>query len=119
WSARIEDAALRFELRNVLIATLDSLPEDYRKIVALRDVDGLSPQDISQMTGLSVAAVKTRTHRARLVLRRRLGEYLSDRPWSLSAPSPRRGRTTSFEQETVALGAAALSGKQGASRACS
>jgi RNA polymerase sigma-70 factor, ECF subfamily len=91
WSARIEDPALQFELRNVLIAALDSLPEDYRAIVALRDVEGLSPQDVSQITGLSVAAVKTRTHRARLVLRKPLGEYLSDRPLSLSPPSPRRG----------------------------
>ena len=80
WSARIEDPALQFELRNVLIAALDSLPEDYRAIVVLRDVEGLSPQDVSQISGLSIGAVKTRTHRARLVLRKRLGEYLSDRP---------------------------------------
>lgn len=91
WSARVEDPALQFELRNVLIAALDSLPEDYRAIVVPRDVEGLSPQDVSQITGLSVAAVKTRTHRARLVLRKRLGEYLSDRPLSPSPPSPRRG----------------------------
>lgn len=80
WSARIEDPALHVELRNVLIAAIDSLPEDYRGIVLLRDVEGLSPQDVSQITGLSIGAVKTRTHRARLVLRKRLGEYLSDRP---------------------------------------
>ena len=91
WSARIEDPSLQFELRSVLIAALDSLPEDYRAIVALRDVEGLSTHDVSQITGLSVAAVKTRTHRARLVLRRWLGEYLSDRPLLLSPPSQRRG----------------------------
>jgi len=72
----------------VLIAALDSLPEDYRAIVQLRDVEGLSPQEVSQITGLSVAVVKTRTHRARLVLRKRLGAYLSDRPLSLSPPLP-------------------------------
>ena len=87
WSARIEDPALQFELRNVLIEALDSLPEDYRAIVLLRDVEGLSTQDVSQITGLSIAVVKTRTHRARLVLRKRLGEYLTDRPSSLSPPS--------------------------------
>src|SRR5262249_48263666 len=91
WSPRIEDPALRFELRSVLIAAIDSLPEDYRTTVVLRDVEGLSPQDVSQATGLSVAAVKTRTHRARLVLRQRLGDSFSDRPSSLSPPSPRRG----------------------------
>ena len=82
WSARIEDPALQVELRHVLIAALDSLPEDYRAVVVLRDVEGLSPQDVSEMTGLSVAAVKGRTHRARLALRKRLGEYLSDPPLS-------------------------------------
>jgi len=89
WSARIEDPALQCELRNVLIAALDSLPEGYRTIVLLRDVEGLSPPDVSQITGLSIAGVKTRTHRARLVLRKMLGEYLTDRPLSPSAPSPR------------------------------
>ena len=89
WSARIEDPALQCELRDVLIAALDSLSEGYRTIVLLRDVEGLSPPDVSQITGLSIAGVKTRTHRARLVLRKRLGEYLSDRPLSSAAPSPR------------------------------
>ena len=85
-SAHVEDPALRFELRNVLTAALESLSEDYRAIVLLRDVEGLSPQHVSQITGLSIGGVKTRTHRARLMLRKRLGEYLSDRP---SSPSPR------------------------------
>ena len=91
WSTRIDDPALQLELRNVLTAALDSLPEDYRAIAMLRDVEGLSPHDVSQITRLSVAAVKTRTHRARLVLRKQLGDYLSDRPLPLSPPSPRRG----------------------------
>src|SRR5262249_8958488 len=78
WSARMEDPAVQFELRNVLSAALDSLSEDFRAIVVLRDVEGLSPQDVSQIIGVSVAAVKGRTHHARLALRHRLGEYLSD-----------------------------------------
>jgi sigma-70-like protein len=56
-------------------------------IVLLRDVEGLSQQDVSQITGLSIGAVKTRTHRARLVLPKRLGEYLSDRPLSDERPA--------------------------------
>ena len=92
WSSRIADPALQLELRHVLIAALESLPEDYRAIVVLRDVEELSPLDVSQITGLSVAAVKTRTHRARLVLRKRLGEYLSDRPLSLFPSSRRRDK---------------------------
>jgi RNA polymerase sigma-70 factor (ECF subfamily) len=87
WSAHVEDPALRFELRTVLTAALDALPGDYRAIVMLRDVEGLSPPTIGQITGLSVAAVKTRTHRARLMLRKRLGEYFSDRPLSVQVAS--------------------------------
>lgn len=82
WSRQVEDPALQFELQKVLAAALDTLPEDYRAIVMLRDVEGLSPPDISQITGLSVPTVKTRTHRARLMLRKRLGQYFSDRPRS-------------------------------------
>jgi len=85
WSPHVEDPELQFELRRVLTAALDTLREDQRAIVVLRDVEGLSPQSISQITGLSVAAVKTRTHRARLVLRKRLDEYFSDRPQSRPA----------------------------------
>ncbi len=101
WSARVEDPALQFELRTVLTAALDTLPEDYRAVLVLRDVEGLSVQEVSQITELSVAAVKTRAHRARLVLRKCIGEHFSDRPPSLpaspsvSAPSPRRGEWSS------------------------
>jgi len=96
WSRHVEDPALQSELRRVLTVALDALPKDYRAIVMLRDVEGLSPPNISQITGLSVAAVKTRTHRARLMLRESLGEYFSGRPVSVpqspsaSPPSPRR-----------------------------
>src|SRR5437867_5618014 len=43
WSARVEDPALQFELRTVLTAALDTLPEDYRAVLVLRDVEGSQP----------------------------------------------------------------------------
>src|SRR5437899_13019700 len=49
WSARVEDPALQFELRTVLTAALDTLPEDYRAVLVLRDVEGLSVQEVSQI----------------------------------------------------------------------
>ena len=87
WSGQAEDPAFERELRRELTAALDALPGGYRAIVMLRDVEGLSPPIISQITGLSVGAVKTRTHRARLMLRKSLNEYFSDRPVSVPASS--------------------------------
>jgi hypothetical protein len=61
----------------VLTAAIAALSEKHQTIVVLRDVEGLSPQEIAQITGLSVANVKVRTHRARRELRRRLEAFMS------------------------------------------
>ena len=87
WSSRVDDPALETELRLVLTATISALSEEYRTVVVLRDVKGLSPQEIAQITGLSVASVKVRTHRARRKLRRRLAAFLS-------GPRPAAARAT-------------------------
>jgi RNA polymerase sigma-70 factor, ECF subfamily len=74
WSPAVEDPARQTELREILSAALDTLPEEYRTAVILRDVEGLSNNEVAQALGLSVANVKTRIHRARLFLRHRLAE---------------------------------------------
>jgi RNA polymerase sigma-70 factor (ECF subfamily) len=51
---------------------LKALPASYRMIVVMREMDGLSTKEVADITGLSEANVKTRLHRARLMLRRRL-----------------------------------------------
>jgi RNA polymerase sigma-70 factor (ECF subfamily) len=63
---------VRVELRERLEAAVENLPEEYRAIFVLRDVDGLSNQEVSDMLGLSLAAVKSRLHRSRLILRKTL-----------------------------------------------
>src|SRR5262249_7598801 len=79
------------DLRIVLTAAIETLPEDYRTVVVLRDVEGLSTQEIAQITGLSVASVKVRTHRARLLLRRRPGGHPVDpRPGGADGQGARR-----------------------------
>ena len=85
WSSRAQDPALQAQLRVVLTAAIDMLPEDDRLVVLLRDVEGLSVQEISEITGYSVASVKSRAHRARLVLRKRLGACFSIRPAAVTA----------------------------------
>ncbi len=76
-SSRIQDPAIQTDLRIALTAAIRTLPEEYRTVVVLRDVEGLSTQEISRITGLTIANVKARTHRARLVPPKRLEAYLS------------------------------------------
>lgn len=51
---------------------LQKLPPSYRMIVVMREMEGLSTREVATVTGLSEANVKTRLHRARLMLRRHL-----------------------------------------------
>ena len=77
WAAGVEDPARQSELRMALTAAIDELPPDYRAVIVLRDVEGLSLAEIGEALDLSVATAKTRIHRARLFLRKRLGEWYS------------------------------------------
>ena len=73
----VDDPARQTELRIVLSAAIDKLPADYRAVVLLRDVEGLSHREIAETLGLTVVNVKTRVHRARLFLRKQLDAHLS------------------------------------------
>jgi RNA polymerase sigma-70 factor (ECF subfamily) len=55
-----------------LRGALKRLPPSYRMIVVLREMEGLSTKEVAAVTGLSQDNVKTRLHRARLMLRRHL-----------------------------------------------
>lgn len=75
-SERADDSLLRKELAAQLREAVSALPEDYRIIFTLRDVEDLSNQEVADILGLTLAATKTRLHRARLFLRERLSAYL-------------------------------------------
>jgi RNA polymerase sigma-70 factor (ECF subfamily) len=77
WSMQADDPCLQSELRGMLTAALDELPVEYRTVIVLRDVEGLSHREIGEVLGISVANVKTRVHRGRLFLRKRLAGYVS------------------------------------------
>jgi RNA polymerase sigma-70 factor (ECF subfamily) len=65
----------RHELREAIQSAVEELPEDYRAIFVLRDIDGLSNEAVSQVLQLSVPAVKSRLHRSRLLMRERLKSH--------------------------------------------
>ncbi|MBI4496108.1 MAG: sigma-70 family RNA polymerase sigma factor [Deltaproteobacteria bacterium] len=75
WSANPEETLMEKETRSVLQEALASLPPEYRTVVLLRDVEGLSASAAAETLGLSVAAIKSRLHRGRLFLRARVSEY--------------------------------------------
>src|SRR2546425_12492798 len=72
WSNRVDEQALQGELRRVLTTAVDALPHDYRTALVLHDIEGLSNPDIAETLGISLPAVKSRGHRARLFVRQRL-----------------------------------------------
>lgn len=76
WSNLPENQVLRTEMREVLGAAIRELPESYRSVILLRDVEELSTQDTAQILDVSDDVVKQRLHRARLAVRKRLDEYL-------------------------------------------
>lgn len=79
WSALPEDQALQSELRTFLTRAIAELPENYRSVLLLRDMEELSTQEAAQILGISDDVVKTRLHRARLALRKTIDEYLRTR----------------------------------------
>ncbi len=64
-----EDLAMREELRRLLEARIDHLPDDFRTVFMLRAVEELSVEETSQCLEISPALVKTRLFRARQMLR--------------------------------------------------
>jgi RNA polymerase sigma-70 factor, ECF subfamily len=77
-----ERQAYAEELRQVLERAVDDLPEGYRTVFMLRDIEGLSTSETGSGLGLGEEAVKTRLHRARAMIRRsvtaRLGALATD-----------------------------------------
>lgn len=68
----------KHELRAVLELAISRLPEEYRTIFLLRDVDGLSNQEVGEILNITVPAVKSRLHRSRLMLRKKLQRFYDD-----------------------------------------
>ena len=87
WSDDAERALLRGELSARMEAAIDTLPKDYKIVLVLRDVEGFSAEETAEMLKLSVPAVKSRLHRARVFLRRELADYFQERPDAAGKPS--------------------------------
>ena len=72
-----EKLAMNSELREHLEQGLDMLQPNLKTAVVLRDVQGLSNEEASQILEISVSSLKARLHRGRILLRQHLQEYLA------------------------------------------
>jgi RNA polymerase sigma-70 factor (ECF subfamily) len=79
WSAAVDDSSRQVELRLGLTSAIEELPAPYRAALVMRDVEGCSCAEIADALHLTVGGVKTRVHRARLFIRKRLAESLDSR----------------------------------------
>ena len=82
-----EQALLGREAHETVATALDALEPEAREVVILRDVEGLTAAEVAEVTGASVAAVKSRLHRARTALREHLLALLGGEPAAEATPS--------------------------------
>jgi len=79
WREIPAEAVLREETRRLLCESIAALPEHYREIITLRDVNGLNNAETAEILGLSLGNAKVRLLRARIMLRDLFVERLGDR----------------------------------------
>ncbi len=79
WCCMPEEELMSSEARSHLDKAIEALPASLRVVFLLRDVEGLSTQETSEVLKLSETAIKTRLSRARLRLRELLTEYYGER----------------------------------------
>lgn len=76
WTETAETILERSELVGVVRASIDRLPDTYREVLLLRDIEELSTEETAKMLGITANAVKIRLHRARQALRTLLDPYM-------------------------------------------
>ena len=80
WSLSPDQEALDRETRDLIEKAIAGLPDAYRDVYVLADVEGLSNPEIADILGMSLSAVKSRLHRARLVMRNALAPHFEEVP---------------------------------------
>lgn len=76
WDATPAEALLQGEFKEKLDEAIQKLPDEYRIVFVLRDLEQKTAEETSKITGLSVPAVKSRLRRSRIFLRQQLHEFM-------------------------------------------
>lgn len=92
WWSNPERVFLNNLLREDLERAVDALPEDFRAVVVLADVQGFSYQEIAEMLHIPIGTVRSRLSRGRSRLQRSLWEHARDRGWEAWSENPQSGR---------------------------
>jgi len=79
WALAPEDTLLRQEALVHLEQAIARLPDLYRAVYVLAEIEGLRHEEIATILGITVSTAKTRLHRARLLLREALANYFDER----------------------------------------
>src|SRR5574341_2302764 len=90
WTRLPDEQLERKDLAARLAAAIDELPPEYRAVLVLRDIEGLPAAEACDVLGLSVPALKSRLHRARLFVRKRLAEHVAAQYPDVTTPTERR-----------------------------
>ncbi len=75
WDEPVDTLLERAETRELVRKQIDALPESYRTVLVLRDIEGLDTEETANVLGLTVNATKIRLHRARQALRTMLAPH--------------------------------------------
>jgi RNA polymerase sigma-70 factor (ECF subfamily) len=78
WAVEPQKQALDRENHQLIERAIAGLPEIYRDVYVLADVEGLANAEIAEMLGLSLPAVKSRLHRGRLLMREALAPHFEE-----------------------------------------
>jgi RNA polymerase sigma-70 factor (ECF subfamily) len=76
WSLLPDEAALQSELREAVAKAIAELPDIYKAVVLLRDMEEMTTEETAEILDVRIDVVKTRLHRGRLALRQKLDAYL-------------------------------------------
>lgn len=100
WAPDPEQNYGQAELAEILRKTIQGLPQGFRIVFVLRDVEGLSTEETAETLGLSIPAVKSRLLRARLQLRERLSRYFHKRKGTKNARPKEASQSETSQGET-------------------
>jgi RNA polymerase sigma-70 factor (ECF subfamily) len=85
-STALDSKAHAREVGHVIQAAMNTLQEEHREALVLRDVEGLSAEEAADVVGIEVGALKSRLHRARIQLKQSLSAVLDDHNTDLGCP---------------------------------